>query len=283
MTKRVMVVCTALAAVTAMAAPAPALTIYDVQYSTAATGWKSSYDTQVVNVTGGVVTYVGSPPGKLSPRVVIQDPTYSQWAGVEIKIFSGAPEGGVQVGDRVDLTNVQVDEGSKTRGTTYLIYDETAFGSGFSVVSSGHSVPATVLTPGDIGGGDMSADPSVTEKYEGMLIELQTVTIGSLNIGSHNDNYELLSGGQTCWGSDYMNLDRDEAELYHDRTVSGATFPVVVGILEQYTKESDEYDYYQLLTRGTADLGGTAVPEPLTAVLLVGGCVAAWRRKAHRR
>jgi len=219
------------AVITLLAGPARALTIYDVQHCDAADGWKSPYVDQVVDVTGGVVTYVGRPPGKATTRVVIQDPSFTEWAGIEVKI--------------------------------YLLFDATNYGSDFSVVQTGVVVAPTIVPAWMLGNGEQSAAPEQAERYEGMLLAVQDVTIGSLGLGSHNDNYELVTAAGTCWATDYFNLDRDPFELYHALTQPGSSFDAVVGILEQYTKTSDQYDYYQLMTRNSADF----VPEPATSAL----------------
>ena len=251
-----------------------ALTIPDVQQSSASLSWQSAYAGATVNVTGGVVTYAATPPGKMTGRMVIQDPNFSDWAGIAVKVFGGTLVADVQIGDRVDLTNVFVDESSKTYGNTYLLFDPTAYGSSFSIGAGGVAVPPTVVSPAVLGAGDSSADPAAAEKYEGMLVQVNAVTVGSLDLGSHADNYELANAGATCWASDYLNLDR-VGPKYHDLTVTGASRAAVVGVLEQYAKPSDSYDYYQILTRSSADI----VPEPSAAALT---SAAAWlliRRK----
>ncbi|MCK4276839.1 MAG: hypothetical protein KAX78_10015 [Phycisphaerae bacterium] len=256
---------------------AGALSIYDVQYSDAAGGWISQHTDQIVDVTGGVVIYVGRPPGKFATRVVIQDPSFAEWGGVEIKIFDGTLGDAVQLGDQVNLTNVYVDESSATRGTTYLLFDATTYGSAFTIASAGHVIPPTVISPSVLGAGEQSANPAQTEKYEGMLLTAQSVTIGSMGLGSHNDNYELTGAGGTCWATDYFNLDRDATQLYHPFTEPGRPYWGVIGVLQQYTKISDQYDYYQLMTRSSADF----VPEPGVVAFLLAGATAVLGKRKH--
>jgi len=271
----------------AWAGAAEGVTVFDVQHSDAAAGWGSAYADQVVSVTGGVVTFVGLPPGKKTARVVVQDPAFAEWGGVEIKVLEGTFADVVRVGDRVDLAGVYVDESSKGRGTTYLLYDdrtpaEGGYGSSFTVLGSGFAVAATVVSPSLLGAGDVSADPAAAERYEGMLLEVRDVVVGALYQGSHNDNYELIGAGGTCWASDYMNLDRPPSELYHPDTVTGRALASVVGILEQYTHAGEGYDYYQLLTLAPREADEAAVPEPAASALLSAGVgTIILRRRRH--
>jgi hypothetical protein len=284
MSKRMRIAALLAPAFAAAAGTCPAATIPDVQTSTAASGWGSPRAGEVLDVTGGLVTYVGTPPGKKTPRVVVQDPAFAEWAGIGVKVFGGNLADAVNVGDRVDLTNVFVDESSAGRGNTYLLFDPAVYGSAFSVTGSAPPVQPTVVSPAALGAGDASADAAAVERYEGMLLRVDDVTVGALDVGSHADNYELTGPGGTCWASDYLNLDRT-GNKYHDLTVPGQTHDAVVGVLEQYTKASDAYDYYQLLTRGRADIAGAAgiIPEPSTmAALAAGACLLACRRRTRR-
>jgi hypothetical protein len=274
--------------------PAAALTIEDVQQTDAAHNWESPYLGQTIDVTGGIVTYAAMPPGKAFARIVVQDPGLAEWAGVEVKIFDGTPPSAFPVGSRVDLSNVCVDE---NRGTTYLLFDgrsvgEGGYGSGMSVFSTDQVVSPTVVSPLILGyaqpiasqadeeNANISAAPTEAEQYEGMLLMVTDVTLNvdPVGFGSHNDNYEMIAAGGVCWASDYMNLDRPAGEDYHPWTATGAGYDAVVGVLEQYTKDSTAHDYYQLLTRSSADF----VPAPPPAMVLLAGAVALRCRRVRR-
>jgi hypothetical protein len=90
-----------------------------------------------------------------------------------------------------------------------------------------------------------------------MLIKVIDVNVKGVGCGKAFDNYILQSNtdpSRTCWASDYMNGDR--AGIYHPYIEVGQDFCGVTGVLEQYAGEKDgiyTYDYYQLLTTGTAD------------------------------
>jgi prepilin-type N-terminal cleavage/methylation domain-containing protein len=60
--------------------------------------------------------------------------------------------------------------------------------------------------------------------------------------------------GALCWASDYLNVDRPNAELYLPAIQPGQRFRAVTGVLEQYTNLGDGFDYYQLLTLNTESL-----------------------------
>lgn len=260
-----------------LACGAAALTIDDVQHSDAAANWKSSYEGSIVSVTGGVVTYADAPPGKANYRVVIQDPDGTEWCGIQMKVLGGTVN--VEVGDRVNLTNVYVDEGAKARGNTYLIFHEGVYNSSFEVVANGDSILPTVVSPSVLGAGDESAVPAQAEKYEGMLLKVENVTVGAMGLGSHVDNYELTNAGGSCWAGDYMNVDIG-VDYYHPYISIGAEFQSVTGILEQYTKPAYCWDYYQLLTRETSDL---LIPEPGAGAIFLAAAWAVLLRRRRRR
>jgi len=233
-----------------------ALSIYEIQYTTAADGTSPQHG-NIVDCLGGIVTHI-PPSGR--PRLILQDPDHPDgWGGIQVKdLFSTGAFAGVNVGDWVSLTNLLVED---SKGTTFLQYMEDNNAS-FTVVSTDNPLPEPLTV-----GVDELAAPIEglnawlvanhnAEKYEGMLIKVIDVNVKDIGYGKAYDNYILQSNtdpSRTCWVSDYMNGDR--AGIYHPYVEIGQDFCGVAGILEQYTGQSDgiDYDYYQLLTTGTAD------------------------------
>ena len=251
------------------------LSIYDIQYTTAADG-ASPLEGSTVDCAGGVVTHtwVGG-----SIRVFLQDPARSDWAGIQVRDWTGGQlANNVATGDSVSLTNVRVDEWN---GNTVLRY-HSDLQSSFTVVSSGNSAPApVVVAPSAIAAavegpsGQWYVADRTAEKYEHMLLTVEAVTVAEMDMGKAADNYTLRDPvGGDCWASDYMNVDLG-AEDYHPYIKLGADFDSVSGLLEQYAKPTAGWDYYQLLTLQTSDL----VPEPCGLGLMLAGAASLGRRR----
>ncbi len=236
-------------------ADAPPYNIYELEYSDAAHDWESPHYGEIVKCVGGIVTH------KFRQRIVLQDPTLgSEWAAIEVRGYPVYPVG-LEIGDQADFDSVYVDE---YRGVTVLQYYNA---SSHVVNSSGHPLPDPVhLTVWDL---RYPPQPEDTERYTGMLTVIpERVTIGERDLGSHEDNYELVSlGGAIAWASDYGNTDIDST--YY--VASGECYQRLVGIPQRYVYE-DEWDYYQFLPRGIADYTpcGTDVAE--TAFLVSPTC-----------
>jgi len=245
-------------------AHADLLTIYEIQSDTS-DGDASSYDGQTHDVVGGIVTHTWA---GFNDRVYLRDPDHPTWGAICVKDWVGDVVGAVEVGDWVEFTQITIEE---FRGTTFLQYDPTANPSvDFNVVSTGNPVPApTVLTAADL---IVPVDHTASEPYESMVVTLEDVDVGTIGLGKAEDNYELLQGSDVAWGADYMNVDK--VGDYHPWIYPGAELESITGMVEQYTKLSDGWDYYQLLTRSSADI----VPEPATLGLLLAGAVLVGRR-----
>jgi hypothetical protein len=237
----VLAVLAALAALAAAgAAPtgarAPAYDICELQHSGPELDWKSPHQGEIVGCVGGIVTH------KFRQRIVLQDPSLgTEWAAIEVRGYPVYPTG-IEVGDQVDFDNVYVDE---YRGVTTLQYYSA---SSHVVNSSGHEMPPLrSLSVWDL---RYPAHPEDTEKYAAMLVKLdEEVTIGALDLGAHQDNYELLGEfGEIAWGSDYGNIDI--TSTYH--VASGECYARLVGIIQRYDDDA-QWDYYQLLPRGNHD------------------------------
>jgi hypothetical protein len=236
-------------------AKADALSIYEIQYTTDSEG-ASPQNGNIVDCSGGIVTHI-RPGGR--PRLVIQDPNYSEgWGAIQVKGWTSDAFDGVATGDWVSLTNVMVEENA---GTTFLQY-QTENDPNFTIVSRNNHLPRLlVVTIDEIAAPSENIDAWIipdhkAEKYESMLIKVINVHISDTGYGKAFDNYALTSNidpNLTCWTSDYMNNDKDKGLIYHPYVEIGQNFCGVAGILEQYTGDSEgiSYDYYQLLTTNT--------------------------------
>ncbi|MBU0719013.1 MAG: hypothetical protein KJ749_12245 [Planctomycetes bacterium] len=253
------------------------LSIYDVQYTTDASG-NSPYYGEIHNVLGGVVTHVWH---GFNDRVYLQDPANPTWGAIVVKDGEGGElSNNVNVGDWVSFADIYIDE---SRGTTFLQYRRSdAPDVGFTVESTGNAVPdALVLTAADIpapleyAGDEWYVLNHDAEPYESMMVTLEDVVVTQLGLGKADDNYELSQGSDIAWAADYMNVDA--GGLYDPRIATGVELLSITGVVEQYTKTSDGWDYYQLVTRSAADI----VPEPGSVAFLAAGIillVRRWRR-----
>ena len=251
------------------------LSIYDVQFTTDPAG-NSPYNGQIHNVTGGIVTHVWS---GFNDRVYLRDPAHPSWGAIVVKDGEGGElANNVSVGDWVSFENIFIDE---YRGTTFLQYRrQFAPNVAFTVETTGNPVPPpTLLTAADLAApiegppGQWYVADHSSEPHESMTVTLENVTVGQMDLGKADDNYELLQGGDTAWGTDYMNIDAGGP--YHPYITTGANLLSITGIVEQYTKLVDGWDYYQLNTRFGSDI---VVPEPAGLSLLVAALVLARRR-----
>lgn len=234
------------------AAQAQYRSIYEIQYTAAADGG-SPYNGQILDCTGGVVVYKMV---RTVPRLVLYDPAHPDgWGAIQIKDRYNLTSyfDGIEVGDWVELQNVQVED---YRGTTFLqlfLVNNPIL----TVTSRGHPVPgALVLDPNEIAApladayGDYYVADHAAEKYESMLVRVENVQVARMGLGKAQDNYELcsLDTPTRCWAADYYNADLEAFALYYDGVESGQKLCVVKGVLEQYKNISSGFDYYQLMT-----------------------------------
>jgi hypothetical protein len=75
-----------------------------------------------------------------------------------------------------------------------------------------------------------------------------------MDLGKAGDNYELIQGSDLAWAADYMNVDKPHTSDYDPRIDTGAQLRSVTGLVEQYTKTSSGWDYYQICTRDAGDI-----------------------------
>jgi len=252
------------------------LSIYEVQHNTT-DGDASVYNGQIQSVLGGIVTHTWH---GFQDRIYLQDPNQADgWGAIVVKDSTPTRElySSVSVGDWVTLSEVYVEE---YRGTTFLQYKTVTDGGGnvlnpnlgFEVTSVGNPVPASVvLTAAEL---VVPVDHAASEPWESVIVTLEDVVIGQKDLGKAADNYQLLQGSDVAWGTDYLNLEA--GGLYHPYIQTGVHLESITGIVEQYTKLSDGWDYYQVMTRCTADI---VVPEPGTLALVAVGLVVLRRSR----
>jgi len=257
------------------------LTIYEIQYTTDTFG-DSSYKDQVIGCRGGIVTNKFYRRGGI-PRINLQDPEFnSGWGGVTVKDFTlGELYDNVNVGDWLSVKNTRIEE---SRGNTQLNYTDYRSPnpgypgdlgdpeSSFTVESTGnHLPPYKIVSPENIVApvwdyAQAFVPHHRAEKYEGMRLRVFDVIVTHIDLGKAGDNYTLqwaprpADPNSRCWAADYMNIDKSSRiDKYHPYIELDRHFCSVSGILEQYTKLSDDWDYYQLLTLDTENLG---IPQP---------------------
>jgi hypothetical protein len=241
------------------------VTIPNIQYTESPDG-ASPYNGKIVDCAGGIV--VARQPGN-RPRLFVQDPNASDgWAAIQVKGWTSDAFAEVSVGDWVRFRQIFVEE---FRGTTLLQYwDQNPDGSQpiLEVASHGHSLPRPlVVDANQIKAPEYRLQDDAwvvadhgAERFESMLLQVRDVAVLDQGMGKAQDNYGLASlrepndTGALCWASDYLNVDRPNAELYLPAIQPGQRFRAVTGVLEQYTNLGDGFDYYQLLTLSTESL-----------------------------
>jgi hypothetical protein len=244
-------------------ASAEVYSIYDIQYTTDSSG-ESPLKDQVIDCLGGIVTHKFN---GFRPKLTIQDPNFPLgWGAVQVKDWLvGAPlYAKASVGDRVTLTNVEVEEYSGG-GTILQCYEIN--NPDLTVISSNNPLPQPL--PVDVN--EIAAPLYQTapegwlvqdrgaEKYEAMFVTIRNVTVTEKDNGKAMDNYTLQSNSEpnnpnySCWAADYMNIDASGD--YHPLVEIDQHFCGVTGIIEHYKgyKNYYEWDYYQLLTTKTDD------------------------------
>lgn len=264
------------------------VSIYDIQYTTDPAG-DSPINGNVVDCAGGIVIHKYD--GFFSKLTLFDPANASGWGGIAVKDFTANKDAftNINVGDWVSFSSVTIEE---SRGNTQLMFTKYDAqyqdpDSGLSVVSPGNALPAPILlSPDNIAAPDYSSDPAgwfvgshmpTPEMYEGMYVQIEDVTVGDMGLGKASDNYALQNAlGLDCWASDYMSAP--EGELYLPGVYTGRHFDSAAGIIEQYTKTSSGWDYYQMLTTGPGDL----VPEPLIVTLLLIGSEAVLRKRRNK-
>ncbi|MHC4556768.1 MAG: hypothetical protein ACYTFW_05345 [Planctomycetota bacterium] len=258
-TVAVVVVFLFLTLTTQLFAQDPNLSIYEIQYTENEDG-SSYYNEQIVGCNGGIVIHKWN---RGRERLILYDPNYPDgWGGILVKgPFDSNVFEDVNLGDWIKLDDVIVyEELNKARGNTTLFYEEY---SSCTILSTGNGLPVPLVV--DVNEIAVNYDlieqtcyvtNHRAEKYESMYIQVRMVSIDNVGVGSHVDNYSLNvldDPNIYCWAADYINIDNPDTYTPHLIVESGLQLCRVSGILEQYTKLSDGWDYYQLLTTEVED------------------------------
>jgi len=138
-----------------------ATTVYDIQYTTdpGPDDWfPSPYVGQTVTVEG-IITAIGF--SGYPDNIYISDPEGGPWHGIYVYATDDST---LAVGDLVEVTG----EVSEYYGLTELAFPES-----ITLLSSGNTVPEqTVVTCADL-----AAAGGIGEPYEGVMIQLNNVTV----------------------------------------------------------------------------------------------------------
>jgi hypothetical protein len=152
-------------------------TIYNIQYSTA-TPPNSPFINQVTS-TSGLIT------GVASTGYFMQDGT-GIWNGIYVYDNTHSPA----IGDSVTITGIVKEYFGFTEFTTI---------SGFTIHSSGHTLPApTIITAANI------QDTTVGEAYEGVLVKIINATCSLIpsNFGTYGE--WTVNDGDSCHVDDLI-------------------------------------------------------------------------------
>jgi hypothetical protein len=189
----------------------------------------SLYVYQAVNVTG-VVT---AEPGIYNDYTfVIQDGTGS-WSG--IYVYDGSGTASVARGDRVTVSGwiSEYYTGDDTFGKTEVNL--------FSDCLTNHG-PDTVPAPTVVSTSTLATVyPYVAERYEGVLIRTQNVTVTNDSLDQYGE-WEINDGSGPCRVDDYA--------YYIYEPTTGDVLEAVQGILD------NSYDNYKIEPRGDEDIIG---------------------------
>ncbi|PLX04472.1 MAG: hypothetical protein C0594_09200, partial [Marinilabiliales bacterium] len=170
--------------------------IYDIQYTADASG-DSPYITQTV-LTGGIVT------ATKTGAYWVQSGT-GPWSGAYVYDAANTPN----IGDSITFT---------CEVTEYYDLTELTNVSGYTVVSTGNTVPATV-----IGTGDASA-----EMYESVLVKFETAECVDANVGYGMWN---INNGATLADTVYVDDD-----LYAYTPTQGTNYDVTGVMYYSYSE-----------------------------------------------
>jgi cytosine/adenosine deaminase-related metal-dependent hydrolase len=195
-----------------------ALSISNIQYTTNPSG-DSPYNGQEVTTRGiCTVAYRTTPYN----YYVLSEPEGDAWNAVLVFDFNHMPE----IGDEVQITGT-VDE--------YYNMTEIKDITSYQVLSRSNTVSETVIPCTDL----------EQEKYEAVLVRVNTVTVSDENIGGYQYEWEVQDAGGTCPVQDLIP--------YRYIWRLGASLDAIRGVVWDYQ------NYYALQPRNDDDFIGRDV------------------------
>lgn len=207
------------------------LSVYDVQYTTDPSG-NSPYMDQNVTVTG-IVTAVNWYSGGETSHFFISDPEGGEWKGVFVYNFDYT----VELGDEVEL-DATVQE--------YYNMTELSSLTALTVISSGNQIPEPLVVT--------TADLAETEAYEGVLVQVNDITV-TQDPNNYGEAY-IDDGSGECQTDDAM---------YDYSPVAGDEYGFMRGMVDF------SYDEYSINPRTADDLGYTGEPGYIEGVIFLEG------------
>ncbi|MFT5142040.1 MAG: hypothetical protein ACI80V_002667 [Rhodothermales bacterium] len=191
-----------------------------------------------MNITATVASHP-----EVSGIIVLQDdPSGAPWTGVIVRGSSATD--GLKHGDVIDITNAKIEESfglTRLRDLTFTVGSSGGAGYDYAVVTS-----------------SALSDPSIAEAYEGMMIRMEGVEVGTNQADAPSDFGEFTVG--TTGSGAFVRVDDQSSDFsggFNDGLTEGQVFAFIQGAW------SYSFSNYKLWPESESDVGtsGVAVEE----------------------
>jgi Secretion system C-terminal sorting domain len=192
-----------------------------------------------MNITATVTSH----PGTSGIAVIQDDPSGAPWTGVFLR--GSSETDALNNGDVINITNARIEESfglTRLRDFTFTVESTGGAGYDYAVVTS----PAL-------------SDPAIAEAYEGMMIRMEGVEVGTNQADAPNDFGEFTVG--TTGSGSFVRVDDQSADFsggFNDDLTEGQLFEFVQGAW------SYSFGNYKLWPESASDVGtggGVAVED----------------------